>query len=68
MPSQYAKNAKAARVDIITWALERSGRIVQEVLAAKGTPSPEFYYQTTAARPAGRRLAGLAGRGRVSAE
>ena len=47
MPSQYGKNAKAARLDIITWTLERSGRIVEEVLPTKGTPSPSFYYQTT---------------------
>ena len=44
VPSQYAKNAKAAGLDIITWTLERSGRIVEEVLAS---PTPSFYYQTT---------------------
>jgi glycerophosphoryl diester phosphodiesterase len=47
VPSQYALNAKAAKLDIITWTLERSGRIVEEVLPTKGTPSPSFYYQTT---------------------
>ncbi len=47
VPSQYARNAKAAGLDIITWTLERSGRIVEEVLPTKGTPSPSFYYQTT---------------------
>lgn len=47
VPSQYALNAKAANLDIITWTLERSGRIVEEVLPTKGTPSPDFYYQTT---------------------
>jgi glycerophosphoryl diester phosphodiesterase len=47
VPSQYAKNAKAAGLDIITWTLERSGRIVEEVLPTKGTASPSFYYQTT---------------------
>ena len=47
VPSQYAKNAKAAHLDIITWTLERSGRIVEEVLPTRGTASPEFYYQTT---------------------
>jgi glycerophosphoryl diester phosphodiesterase len=47
VPSQYARNAKAARLDIITWTLERSGRIVEEVLPTKGTPGPSFYYQTT---------------------
>lgn len=47
VPSQYARNAKAAGLDIITWTLERSGRIVEEVLPTKGTPNPSFYYQTT---------------------
>ena len=47
MPSQYAQDAKAANLDIITWTLERSGRIVEEVLPTKGTASPAFYYQTT---------------------
>ena len=47
VPSLYAKEAKQAGLDIITWTLERSGRIVEEVLATKGTASPEFYYQST---------------------
>ena len=47
VPSQYAKDAKAAKLDIITWTLERSGRIVEEVLPTKGTAAPSFYYQTT---------------------
>jgi len=47
VPSQYTKDAKAAGLDIITWTLERSGRIVEEVLPTKGTASPSFYYQTT---------------------
>jgi glycerophosphoryl diester phosphodiesterase len=47
VPSQYAKDAKAAGLDIITWTLERSGRIVEEVLPTKGTAAPSFYYQTT---------------------
>jgi glycerophosphoryl diester phosphodiesterase len=47
VPSQYAKDAKAAGLDIITWTIERSGRIVEEVLPTKGTASPSFYYQTT---------------------
>jgi glycerophosphoryl diester phosphodiesterase len=47
VPSQYAKDAKAAGLHIITWTLERSGRIVEEVLPTKGTSSPSFYYQTT---------------------
>ena len=47
MPSQYATDAKAAGLGIITWTLERSGRIVEEVLATKGSASPSFYYQST---------------------
>jgi len=47
VPSRYARDAKAAGLDIITWTLERSGRIVEEVLPTKGTASPSFYYQTT---------------------
>ena len=47
VPSQYAKDAKAAGLDIITWTIERSGRIKEEVLPTKGTASRSFYYQTT---------------------
>jgi glycerophosphoryl diester phosphodiesterase len=47
VPSQYAKDAKAAKLGIITWTLERSGRIVEEVLPTKGTAAPSFYYQST---------------------
>ena len=47
VPSAYAKAAKAAGLQIITWTLERSGRIVEEVLPTRGTASPSFYYQTT---------------------
>jgi glycerophosphoryl diester phosphodiesterase len=32
---------------IITWTLERSGPIVEDVLPTKGTASPSYYYQTT---------------------
>jgi len=39
VPSEYAKHAKAAGLEIITWTLERSG-----VLALR--PDDEFYYQT----------------------
>lgn len=46
VPSQYAKDAKAAGLDIITWTLERSGRIAEDVLPTKGTASPSFYYQS----------------------
>ena len=38
VPSQYARNAKAAGLDIITWTLERSG------ILADGNNG--FYYQT----------------------
>jgi glycerophosphoryl diester phosphodiesterase len=38
VPSQYARNARAAGLDIITWTLERSG------LLADGNNG--FYYQT----------------------
>ena len=47
VPSRYTKDAKAAGLDIITWTLERSGRIVEDVLPTKGTASPSFYFQTT---------------------
>jgi glycerophosphoryl diester phosphodiesterase len=47
VPSQYAKDAKAAGLQIITWSLERSGRIVQDVLPTKGTATPSSYYQST---------------------
>ena len=47
VPSRYTQDAKAAGLDIITWTLERSGRIVEEVLPTKGTSSPSFYFQTT---------------------
>src|SRR5262245_34974691 len=43
VPSQYALNAKAAKLDIITWTLERSGRIKEDVLDGGNT----FYFQTT---------------------
>ena len=38
VPSTYARNANAAGLDIITWSLERSGRIAEE--------GGGFYYQT----------------------
>jgi glycerophosphoryl diester phosphodiesterase len=41
VPSAYAR---AAGLDIITWTLERSGRIVEEVLEGRGSA---FYYQST---------------------
>jgi glycerophosphoryl diester phosphodiesterase len=42
-PSQYARRAWQAGFDIISWTTERSGRIVEDVLA----DDEEFYYQTT---------------------
>lgn len=47
VPSHYAKAVKAAGLGIITWTLERSGRIAEDVLPTKGTDSPSFYYQST---------------------
>ena len=47
VPSRYASNAKAAKLDIITWTLERSSRSVEEALPTKGTAAPSSYYQTT---------------------
>ena len=47
VPSQYAKDVKAAGLGVITWTLERSGRIAEDVLPTRGTESPSFYYQTT---------------------
>ncbi|MDH3595214.1 MAG: glycerophosphodiester phosphodiesterase family protein [Rhodospirillales bacterium] len=44
VPSDYAHAARQAGLDIITWTLERSGRIVEEVLEGRGSA---FYYQTT---------------------
>ena len=46
VPLQYAQEAKAPGLDIITWTVERSGRIVEEVLPTEGTSSPSFYYST----------------------
>jgi glycerophosphoryl diester phosphodiesterase len=43
VPSGYAKNARKAGLDIISWTAERSGRIVEDVLNG----GQEFYYQTT---------------------
>lgn len=46
-PSQYTRDARAAGLDIMTWTIERSGRIVEEVLPTRGTAAPSFYFQTT---------------------
>ena len=45
VPSDYAMAAKSAGLDIITWTLERSGRIVEDVEEGGN----DFYYQTTLA-------------------
>jgi glycerophosphoryl diester phosphodiesterase len=46
VPSLYARRAKRAGLELISWTTERSGRIVEDVLS-----NPEdFYYQST--RPA----------------
>ena len=42
-PSVYARRAKRAGLEIISWTTERSGRIQEEVLQGGST----FYYQTT---------------------
>ena len=41
--SEYAKAARRADLDVISWTTERSGRIVEDVLVGGST----FYYQTT---------------------
>ena len=43
VPSRYARRAKRAGLDIISWTTERSGRINEEVLGTGST----FYYSTT---------------------
>ena len=43
-PSTYARRARRAGLDIISWTTERSGRIVEDVLPTGGNT---FYYQTT---------------------
>ena len=39
VPSQDARNARAAGLGIITWTLERSGRIVNKCCPPKGPPA-----------------------------
>ena len=46
-PSRYARDAKGAGLDLIAWTLERSGRIIEDVLPTRGSGAPSFYYQTT---------------------
>jgi glycerophosphoryl diester phosphodiesterase len=40
VPSKYARAAREAGLEIITWTLERSGRVAEEVI-----PNKDFYYQ-----------------------
>ena len=42
VPSEYAKAARQAGLDIITWTTERSGRIVEDVLLGGN----DYYYQS----------------------
>jgi glycerophosphoryl diester phosphodiesterase len=46
VPSQYARDAKAAGLDIIVWTIERSGRIAEDVLPTRGSATPSFYFQS----------------------
>ena len=43
IPSDYALAAQVANLDIITWTLERSGRLREDVLDGRG----KYYYQST---------------------
>ncbi len=43
VPSDYAIMAKDANLDLITWTIERSGRLIQDVLEGGNT----FYYSST---------------------
>ena len=44
VPSPYAEAARAAGLDIITWTIERSGRLIEDMKEGSGGT---FYYQTT---------------------
>jgi glycerophosphoryl diester phosphodiesterase len=43
VPSAYARAARAAGLDIITWTLERSGRLIEDMKQGTGG---SFYYQS----------------------
>ncbi len=43
IPSDYARAAQVANLDIITWTLERSGRLREDVLDGRS----KYYYQST---------------------
>jgi glycerophosphoryl diester phosphodiesterase len=45
VPSEYAKAARKAGLDIITWTTERSGRLFEDVLQG----GDNYYYQSTLA-------------------
>ena len=44
IPSDYAKLTKAAGLEIITWTIDRSGRLIEDMKQGSGGT---FYYQTT---------------------
>lgn len=44
VPSEYAINAKQAELDIITWTIERSGRLIEDMKNGSGGT---FYYGST---------------------
>jgi glycerophosphoryl diester phosphodiesterase len=44
IPSNYARAARAAGLGIITWTLERSGRLIEDMKTGTGGT---FYYQST---------------------
>ncbi len=50
VPSDHGHAAQRAGLDIITWTLERSGRIVEDVLEGRGS---SFYHRTTLDGPSG---------------
>ncbi len=43
-PSEYARRARAAGLELLSWTTERSGRVVEDIVAAGGA----FYYDSTA--------------------
>jgi glycerophosphoryl diester phosphodiesterase len=44
VPSTYARRAREAGLDIITWTIERSGRLIEDMKFGTGGT---FYYQST---------------------
>lgn len=43
VPSEYAKRARRAGLELIGWTIERSGRVAEDIVADGGA----FYYDTT---------------------